>query len=157
MKSLLYHTSLFMKATMSLGTGLLAMSALLFSAACFPAGPPPIESTGDSETDIGIVYGSIVGQGVMRDFCTEQFPDMKIALDAALAGWRRQYEPFIKEIESRIDKMIVGYARESNVSPAEARKSLSDAMAGVVEFERKFLLAKDLPARQSLCEGFRND
>ena len=63
-------------------------------------------ATNDYATDLGQVYGAIRSVEHMKQICTAAFPTNKKNISAAYQQWRKNYQPFIDEIEKHMTNLI---------------------------------------------------
>ncbi|MBC7750976.1 MAG: hypothetical protein H7Z73_04545 [Candidatus Saccharibacteria bacterium] len=68
-------------------------------AATLTWGEQSTNSSGEYSMDLGQVYGAIQGIKSTNEICNESFPLLKKQNDAAFQNWRKQYLPFLQEIE----------------------------------------------------------
>ena len=79
------------------------MRKLLFALAFFPAlavAQQSIQATGDYINDLGTAYGFIYSAKLFKDFCAVRHPEVAVANERAVNGWRALHSQVVEEIEA---------------------------------------------------------
>jgi hypothetical protein len=104
--------------------------------------------------DLGQVYGSIRATKMIVEICSKDFPSTAATNQRAYQEWRKQYLPFIQEMERHYSAMLY---RESKNDPQEHLANLAKsekAFDGYRSGLKKQIQSEGQDSYKKICEGY---
>jgi len=112
------------------------------------------QSTGDYAIDLNAIYGASQAVRLIKEICSEDFPETKLANERLYADWRTKNLKFLQEVERHMNKAVSDEAKASPKAATETVSALNRAMRAFKATQRKDMAADGVATYRVRCNSY---